>query len=658
MLSIPPMTQKLQQTVGQIDPWIQRNKPTRAVSGKVLRVFMARYGEQILGSDDFVRRAREVIEEGARLTTGITVMRRLLNAGCDITIQEGQENYFQQSDRSIRLNFKNNRAYVCLNEAQKRSLSPSYPDVAGWIHESLHAWHEFTSGMKSSSERDAGVHLSEMDDAEEELVITGNLHLDPNQASSIDLCCENSALRELGCPLRINHRGTLDHEHNLHTWVQHRILSKIQELIGAGKLHNEKNEKGLTALELALHLHLLESDPEILLEREKIIYTLIEGGCHSEYALRLAILQHSRGMMFLLLKAGAPLTEELLSEAVQEISDRFATLWKILEDRKWVYSLERLLPIAIPKGADPTIDPREEFFKKLDKQAVAVRGKFSDDGTLPIHSLEGHAVSGEYSNRFPKTNPFWDVVWQWKQDHPYRPAHRPKPLPWDHLKISETKRSAPPSAGGIEKGMPTEAKRLSDNGAFDYMPDGTIVTSPSIRSCFPECHKFYEDFGQLDYPAFTTEEINSFIKIIPLEKIRLLASSLSNQILKSLNLNSFGEDWELSEALDKQITPQLLKALTSPMNLLKKESFTPTYYVVDIPAITEDGQGIFQQIKGNFGDKYLDTIKTLRDGEEKQVTSVVCRLMLQEHLCQATCRIHFGAEIVVNGKVTNQIGYG
>ena len=227
--------QRLQQSINRMDLWIAANKPSQSKSQEVFTAFMERYGPGITGSNAFVAMAKRLIKKASRLATGVTMMERLLRTGRDMPICEGATSYFEIDSASLHLDVSSpKRTYICLDSQGQRGFSREPSRVVTVIHEWMHAEHEFTDAAAHRVRGDKPGSLAEMDDAEEELAITGNLHV--KEAAETDFCCENTALREFDCPPRINHRRGFSTEFpDLHDLVEHRILPKIRELSNRGR---------------------------------------------------------------------------------------------------------------------------------------------------------------------------------------------------------------------------------------------------------------------------------------------------------------------------------------------------------------------------------------------------------------------------------------
>lgn len=652
--------QRLERSAAQMDGWIAANRPTPSRSQEVFTAFMERYGSQITGSEGFIAKTQRVIEKASKLAAGAVAMQRLLDAGRPLTFKEGGTSSFVQPD-TIELNFSgpNTNRHVCFNEKGER-IYDRPPRVSTWIHESLHAWHFFAHPEEDKARSREEGFLPEMDSAEEELTITGNLHID-NPACS-DFCCENTALRELGRPLRINHRGTESSEEpDLHECVRHRITPNILQLSESGLVHNEKKE-GLTPLELAMHLYLLDSRPETQSEWIPLMHLLVRSGCHSEYALRLAVLLNAKDLLLPLLQAGAKLTDKMLSEAIEEPSKRFNITWKLLMEQNWVVSNETIeklleLPYEIPPGTDPQDLPPYKMMTKQNKQYAAIQVKFDDDGTLPIHTLEQLF----YFQPLDHKQAFVD----WVQAHSYRKVRKQE---------RAQENSAPPGEieeNGFNGGL-CAAFHEPENLNFEFNPDGLLVPSETYQQythLIPVCYrrKTYLFSSEPCHPFFTRTEVETFAKSFTAEHTRRLASTLSSYLMKSLHLD-YAADWELEGLLTEALNTEISTALASPKGLIEKlEYSTPTHYV-DIAILSEHAEGLLAQATAKLNGRYAGLISRLEDKEAKPVSSISCHLKITEHLihwekidensADTTCRLHIACQILVNGSPFENTTYG
>ena len=346
--------QRLQNAQQAADQWIQSNKPTQEQSEKVLSAFASRC--RISGSDSFIAKINRIQKKASQMATGFNLMQRLLATGKEIVIRESEKSSFTHKtpeDTAIEIASSNIKAfYPYLNSDGERELAKASSRVT-FLHEGLHALRHFEDPEAAEKRVEETGVLPEMDTAEEELVITGNLHLE--EADVVDYCCENTALREINRPPHINHRGFSNNTPNLHDFVRHRILPKVRELAASGGITNEKISD-FNALELAMHLRLLETDPRALQELNEIIALLIQGGCGSEYALKIAVLENSKEHIDLLLDAGIKPTSDIFQWASKSAEERVEELAKVLTAAKLMLDIEKLLEtptIVSPSGKNP-----------------------------------------------------------------------------------------------------------------------------------------------------------------------------------------------------------------------------------------------------------------------------------------------------------------
>ncbi len=606
--------------------WITENRPTTVKSQLIHKLFMHRFGSKITGSEEFVKETKKVIEKASKLATGVTVMQRLLDTGRDLLIKEGQSDFFERElmndgTPSLSFSFCNpTHHYIHLKDGKERDISQSF-EVTTFIHECLHAWHHFTNSKEAREKAKGPGVLPEMDSAEEELVITGNLHLE--EVENADFCCENTALMELGGPLRINHQGIVrltGEKSDLHEYVRTRILHKIRELIAEGKIHNDKIDIG-TPIEIAMRLYLLETHPEPQQEWIEVMTTLIRSGCHSKDILKLALLQNSQVLLDALLEAGEELTDDLLDEAVKECSERFDIIWKELEMRNWVITkkalneLTKQRNVVTIEGCDP---PYIRGLKERDIQHGAVKSKFVGDRTLPIHTLQNLFNSKKLKN----AESFAD----WVKSHSFRPK-----------------------------------RNEADNGAFELTSDGRCILSKVYNSRYPVCNKHQK---QIPFESITQEDISKFINVLRVSDWRKLAGALSDNTMKILHLgyqktmqsnNPHSiKDHELSNLLSDRIQEEITKAFSDPNSLSEEKSSTPAYYF-DVSLLNPEGNGLLQREKNCLEGKYSDAIDNLKDDEGKPITSAHYRLSATELIEYRS--MGFWYELWINGEMVCEDGF-
>lgn len=646
---------KLYDAMPAMQSWIEENKPTPEQSEDVYKSFIGRYS--ITGTEEFISTTQKVIKEASQLASGITIMRRLLESGREgMAIIEGNDSHFEwnkneengSESTNITLNFSKPHQYVCLNEQNERDLKFHTP-VSTFIHESLHAWHQSTDGDKPK-DKDEALLLPDMDVYNEERVITGNLHR--TDALDADFCCENTALLELGQPLRINHRGIAVGEETLHRLVQNRIFKNLRELIATHQIHNDK-VNGLTALEDAMHLQLIERQTPSQEEWLKMISMLISAGIYSEEAFRLAILQNSKELIELMLKAGFVVTDELLQQATLEADERFSIIWQQLTASKTVISEEQIQKTAAPHYA---LKPGQEhpaiaMMEKQKKQAAAVKSKIVDDGSLPIHTIQRLFFSN-FSNEFKNKEFFID----WVESHTFRKRHppsQPKPSPTKEPTSSPVSLSSSKPVEAMPEAIETHPICATTgpqySGAFVLTPQGTCILSTEFATSefYPKCYKghSYEiKAGMTIFPPdryFSLDERDSFLRTLRSEDIHRLAEELTSLTIESLGIQNPTK--ELLTILNTRIEEAIHAAFSNTSSLKEKIEFCDPVHYLDINLLSTEGTGILNGV-----------LETPTNKEGLPIQSSTCRLMLKQHLSMSYFDMHFAGEVLAEGEVVSK----
>ncbi len=412
MASAITSLQRLQDSAQAIDRWIVDHKPEPSKSETIFAQFMERHGKGIAGDQVFIAKTTRIIEKASRTAAGITIMQRLLSTGRDITLHSDKQSGFFRPNLLTVSCCHPKHLNICINEEGER-IAHRNSRVASFIHECMHAWHDFTDPSALEMRAVQLGDLSEMDSMEEELTITGYLH-QSNPAQS-DFCCENTALRELGYPLRINHRGINDRGClSICQLVEHRLALDLQKLLDLDEISKAKEE---TALQVALCLHLLAPHPETRRELMNIIYLLLKAGCYSQLAFKIAILQNSEELMEDMLQKRVKLTDELLQDAIEEPPQRIEKLWKILEENNQILTIsqfqQNLLNIS-SNTPELTCEARNQ-------QIAILKARLSDARSLPIHSIKGILYGILYCNQSASANR--EFFSSWSKSHTYRPIN-------------------------------------------------------------------------------------------------------------------------------------------------------------------------------------------------------------------------------------------
>jgi|GEM_PF-3926583 len=625
----PAHLNKLYEAIPAMQSWIKENKPTPEQSEKVYQSFIGRYS--VIGTEEFVSTTEKVIREASQLATGITIMRRLLESGIEnMRVIEGKESHFEWSkdeensseSMNITLNFSKSHQYIYLNEQNERDLKLQ-SSVSIFIHESLHAWHQSIDSSQPKDKVDETLLLPDMDTYNEERVITGNLHrVDTIDA---DFCCENTTLLELGHPLRIDHRGVAVGEETLHRLVENRVFKKLKELVATHRVHNDKVD-GLTALEDAMHLQLIETQQQSQEEWLKVITMLTSADTYSEDAFKLAILQNSKKLIELMLKAGAVVTDELLQQATLETDERIAIIWQQLEAHKTVVSSEQIQKLsAIFYALKPGQEhPATVMLKKQDKQYTAVKSKVTDEGSLPIHTIQRLFFSNDFKNK--------EFFIDWVESHTFRKRNPPsKPVETP----SEKTESIPVYS--------TENPQYS--GAFVLTPQGNCILSNEFNTnCYyPKCYKRHSyEIAKvvLPYRYFTLDERDSFLHALRSEDISRLTTALTFLTIKSLSIQSPTE--ELLELLNSRIAEAIQAACSNPASLEETKQLSAPLYYLDVNLLSPEVTDLLD-----------GSLEAPAKREEEPIQSAVCRLMLKQHLFMSCFQMHFAGAVLIDGEVTS-----
>ena len=438
----------------------------------------------------------------------------------------------------------------------------------------------------------------------------------------------------------------------------------------------QSHPSNATPLERALLLLVLEEEDsfEASQERMDAIRSLIQSSGQSERALKIAILLNSRELMDLLLQEGTHLTEEMLEYTTKEIPERVAEMWNMLEQAQLVISDKSIEDLRQHNSAGAM-----EALHKRAAQYTSVEAKFSDKGTLPVHTLSDVFYHSLYGRNLEMSQE--KFFRDWDLSHLFRAPRVPPKVssrsrnPSAPSRIQEEKPS-------IQEGVPVGVPIPRPNLAFEFMSDGSCVSTSNYRNRFPECHKSFENFPELYQPykrgialhgpVFTLAEIESFIKItdaLDIDHINSLARSLSDDIMEELKIGNavensengyswISQDYQLSKLLSNLISTQIKAALSAPATLWDRTKlyYSPTHYV-DIPILSEKKDGLLQQIKHELDGKYLNAIESLKTEEGQPISSVVCRFMLRERILTTSHYLHFARAILVNGNTAKECSW-
>ncbi len=393
IMSLDSMTylMKLHNTVAQMDEWIKNNHPSSTKSNEIFNAFIERISFK--GSDAFIAKTKRVIEKASKLSAGFMIMQRILNTGVSLSLEEDEEAGFI-APNTLKFGFtKPKYLQVCLNEHMQRIFHRS-SRAATFIHESLHAWHYIIDPEKEKKLTEEKENLPDMDSAAEERVITGDLHR--RNVKDADFCCENTALRELEYPIRINHRGPDSLNPDIHDMVRHRMIESILILSKNEKISTEI-KKNLTPLELAMHLYLLDDHPETQSEWINLMHVLLINSSPSEHFLKLAILIHAKELVLPLLNT-VTLSDELRRLATLDAATRQKLTWEILEESKWVISDARIENLYNEPFVCESQHPAFFLEQKQDQQRKTVSAKFKDhESVLSLdHKLEKFEPNPDY----------------------------------------------------------------------------------------------------------------------------------------------------------------------------------------------------------------------------------------------------------------------
>jgi len=311
-----------------IEDWIKNNKPDPVTAKSVCDEFINRV--KIKGREEFTLKTKELIEKTSRLASGITILRRMLNTEKDFLLIEGDENKYHFNDSQeiseIYLSFQKTKSFGVTRNHERDPELMKMSKTSTFIHECLHAWHFNQDPPIVKEERLKGESFwPEMDNQEEELTITGNLHI---VGKNPDFCCENTARIELGQPCRINHKGVIlkkDEPLSLHHMVSVRALANVKKaLIDHPEAHFYSEYvpkyKDQTPLDMALFLRAQEVNAGIQKEWLELIKLLINAGFKSNYSYKIAILENSVEVLKLLIEANIPPSEDILKLAVEKDS--------------------------------------------------------------------------------------------------------------------------------------------------------------------------------------------------------------------------------------------------------------------------------------------------------------------------------------------------
>lgn len=307
-----------------LDNWIKSYKPTSEDSKQIFETFVKK--TQIQGSPEFVAKIRKIMAKAACLTTGSTIMQRVLATQKPIKIiQSNDESFYLEEENELNFEFLKNRSFDFSFNGQGEKELVKEQKVATFIHELIHKWHLDIDPLAATKRRRKAASSADMDDQEEELTMTGKLVI-KGQKTDLDFCCENSALLELGFPECINHRCvTLQRKESLGLFdiLSNRALGNLKKALNGHpqemlKTPFDSRFGTQTPLHFAMHQNLAEEDPSIQKEWMEIIKLLIKAGFKSEYALKLAILENSAELVSLLLASGVKPAQEMLELAVHQ----------------------------------------------------------------------------------------------------------------------------------------------------------------------------------------------------------------------------------------------------------------------------------------------------------------------------------------------------
>lgn len=347
--------------------WISANKPDQSVSNRVYELFIER--SIINGNQEFIQKTRKIIKKTSLLATGITVLQRLLSTGKEIKISEGKEACFIQ-DKGLFFAFGKCNTFVVTKKNDGDLELTKQSNAATFIHECLHQWHFDNDAENHNSRINSKGSIDDMDDKEEELTITGNLHLlDEKQK---DLCSENTVLIEQGLNSRINHRGvTLNKgsSPSLFDMICCRAIGNIKKelTINPNLIEKEQklpNPRNQFLVDYLMSRIILEANPVIKNELLAITHLLIDFGFKSDTALKLAVLDNSMETVSKLINSGTAIPKDYLN--IIACSRMLLTIEVLDLLKKSAHICSPILPSELTFDSDSDLELYREKYRKQD----------------------------------------------------------------------------------------------------------------------------------------------------------------------------------------------------------------------------------------------------------------------------------------------------